>query len=427
MKACVLTVLGWAFVLGVVAGETQAQSTSFNYRGQLQQGGQPANGNFDLRFRAYSVLTGGSPAATAACADNVAVSNGQFSTNIDFGGAVLATWGQLYLEIDVRSDAGQTCGSGAGYVTLAPRQLLTPAPRAVHANTAWALAAPDGAPNPAVFVDNTGRIGIGTTTPQAGLHLVTPSTGEGARLQGLLSSESNQAWLGFNNSAGLRIGYVGDGSTGDNNIFLSSIGDVTLETTSGRVLNATNQGRVGIMTTTPQATLDVNGSIRVSPTDRWKSIHGAAFIPNQFNGDPAVDGRLNVIDNFNSPLNSGVIGYAGTFGPVDYTAPIELPDGAVIQELCVTGRDTNTTQNITITLYRTNISSGLIEQVINTFTPGSGDNITGCNTAALSPALANINNNAFVYALRARMSTNDNGTHTLNAVRVRYSVTSPLP
>lgn len=414
MKACVPAVLGWAFVLGVAAGETQAQSTSFNYRGQLQQGGQPASGNFDLRFRAYSVLTGGSPVATAACADNVAVSNGQFSTTIDFGGTILATSGQLYLEIDVRSDAGQTCGSGAGYVTLAPRQLLTPSPRAVHANTAWALAAPDGAPNPAVFVDNAGQVGIGTNSPLAVLDVRGPASSY-VRIDNLFGDvRANGGVDGF-------FGIVNEGpaTTGRTEV-LNGLGV--------RLFSIENSGRVAIGAL-PNATdrLFVNGSIGIPATSRWKSIHGAAFIPDTFNGDPATDGQLNVIDNFTSPLNSGVVGNASSFGPVDYTAPVEFPDGAVIQELCVTGRDTNLTTNLVVTLYRISISSGLVEQVVDTFTATNGDNVTGCSTGVFSPSLANINNNAFVYALRARMSTNSNGVHALKAVRVRYSVTSPLP
>jgi hypothetical protein len=89
----------------------------------------------------------------------------------------------------------------------------------------------------------TGNVSIGGTAPAAKLHI--KGAEEGIRIQGLATGNPNQAYLSFVDIAGTRIGYVGDGSTGDKNVFLNSdLGDVVLNTAAGRVLTATSSGDV---------------------------------------------------------------------------------------------------------------------------------------------------------------------------------------
>src|SRR5687768_1417813 len=61
-----------------------AQGTSFAYQGRLNDGTNPANGTYEILFRPFEVLTGGSELAPAH-PSSVAVSNGLFSTTMDFG------------------------------------------------------------------------------------------------------------------------------------------------------------------------------------------------------------------------------------------------------------------------------------------------------------------------------------------------------
>lgn len=106
-------------------------TTAFTYQGELGANGSPAQGVFDLRFSLYDSASGGLPLTGSLCADNIAISAGRFSVTLDFGGVF---GGQdRFLEIEVRSDAGQNCAVGGGYVTLSPRQRLTAAPNAVFA------------------------------------------------------------------------------------------------------------------------------------------------------------------------------------------------------------------------------------------------------------------------------------------------------
>ena len=67
---------------------------------------------------------------------------------------------------------------------------------------------------------STDAIGIGTTVPEAKLHI--NGSEEQVRVQGQATGNANVAYISFADSAGTRIGYVGDGSTADQNVFLQS-------------------------------------------------------------------------------------------------------------------------------------------------------------------------------------------------------------
>lgn len=104
-----------------------ALGTAFTFQGHLKQAGSAVNGTCDFQFALYDSGFGGAQVGSTVGSSSVAVANGLFSTQLDFGGGAFdgqARW----LETAVR------CPAGAGdYAALSPRQALTPAPYALHA------------------------------------------------------------------------------------------------------------------------------------------------------------------------------------------------------------------------------------------------------------------------------------------------------
>ncbi len=107
-----------------------AQGTAFTYQGKLNSGGNPAQGTFDLRFSIVDSPGGPNVIAGPITNATTSVSNGLFTVLLDFGPNVFAGFAR-WLEIGVRTN-----GSPAAYVTLSPRQQITPTPYAIYAPTA---------------------------------------------------------------------------------------------------------------------------------------------------------------------------------------------------------------------------------------------------------------------------------------------------
>jgi len=106
----------------------EAQSTAFTYQGQLQNGGNPANGLYDFQFALSNAPSGGSQVGFTVTNLAVGVTNGLFATTLDFG--TVFTGNPAWLAISVRSN-----GLGS-YVGLTPLQPVTPVPYAIFANAA---------------------------------------------------------------------------------------------------------------------------------------------------------------------------------------------------------------------------------------------------------------------------------------------------
>jgi hypothetical protein len=258
----------------VLGSAAHAQlTTAFTYQGRLKDNGQNANGLYDLEFKLFTAATGGTQLGPTSCANNVLVADGLFTATLDFG-QQYATPGQRFIEVAVRADSGLDCSNEAGFAALAPRSPLPAVPLAAHAHNAFALDLPNGSRPGAVTVDNAGKVGVGTTTPQATLHLVTP--GEGVRIQGAAPSSANEAWVRFLDSVGTPLGYVGDATLNDNAMYLwSNVGDVRLMNGAFVSLTAKPDGKVGIGTSIPTVALDVRGDIRLGPSGQFRALAGS--------------------------------------------------------------------------------------------------------------------------------------------------------
>jgi hypothetical protein len=104
-----------------------AVGMGFTYQGSLDDGGVPANGEYDIQFTLTDEL--GTVMAGPICMDNVMVIEGLFTVELDFGEQFYGDAREL--EMAVRSGGALgDCGSG-GYTTLSPRQKLNATPYAL--------------------------------------------------------------------------------------------------------------------------------------------------------------------------------------------------------------------------------------------------------------------------------------------------------
>jgi hypothetical protein len=79
-------------------------AASFNYHGNLQDGGKPADGSYDLELTLYPAAQGGRVIGGPLVVYKVPVHNGAFSTSVDFG-ALAQPNGASWLAVQVRKSA----------------------------------------------------------------------------------------------------------------------------------------------------------------------------------------------------------------------------------------------------------------------------------------------------------------------------------
>jgi len=102
-----------------------SQGTAFTYQGRLNNNGSPANGSYDIAFSLFNTSLAGSPIEGTVTNTAVAVTNGLFTTLVDFGNTYTGTSNWLQIAVS-------TNGANA-FSPLTPRQQLTPVPYAIFA------------------------------------------------------------------------------------------------------------------------------------------------------------------------------------------------------------------------------------------------------------------------------------------------------
>ena len=130
------------FALLVAPAHAQPLTDSFTYQGELVRGNQPANGTYEFVFALYTDQAGGSVVPHgSAFVPNIEVVDGRFTAFIDFKttNSVFSTSDTRWLEIRVR-EAGDVI-----FETLTPRQRISPAPAANHAQSATSAQSADQA------------------------------------------------------------------------------------------------------------------------------------------------------------------------------------------------------------------------------------------------------------------------------------------
>ena len=112
-------------VILVLSVATLAQTTAFNYQGRLTEGGNPANGAFQMQFKLFDSLGGAGQVGSTLNDVPVTATQGTFAVKLDFGANALSG-ANRWLEISVRHNSGES------YTTLAPREQIASSPYAVR-------------------------------------------------------------------------------------------------------------------------------------------------------------------------------------------------------------------------------------------------------------------------------------------------------
>lgn len=300
---------GWSLAFD---GPRQPQGigTAFTYQGKIEKDGAPLTGTADLRFSLWNHPTSsnsgnrtGSPFTRSA----VPVTDGLFTTSIDFGGATDDNSG-LWMDMEVASPPGSS------FESIGPRQRISPTPQAVRALVAgtaetfsvtsdarlgdktmflrsgtdtnhglgWFSTTkvfggltPDGPvlfgyaggvlgtkdnanERPVLRWTNTSRVAVGFLTPNAPpaarMHVQSDNTND----LGLLVSSFGAGW-----GSGIRLENTSGGartygmySASDGNWYFAD------QTATATRMLINSAGRIGVGTTSPDQSLDVVGGIR---------------------------------------------------------------------------------------------------------------------------------------------------------------------
>jgi hypothetical protein len=145
----VLTVLS---VLTFPSSTALGQGTAFTYQGQLSNGTNPVTGLYTFKIDLFNAATGGATIGGPITNAAVPVTNGLFTTLIDFGTGVF-TGSSNWLHIQVVTNGG------TAFSSLLPRVQVTPTPYAIYAETASAAGLSGTVPLselPSVVVTNGG-------------------------------------------------------------------------------------------------------------------------------------------------------------------------------------------------------------------------------------------------------------------------------
>ncbi len=207
---------GIACLLG--SFQLRAQITAFSYQGTLSNGGQPANGAFEMQFLLFNAETGGGQIGSTATVNPVTVANGLFHTSLDFGAGAF-DGSSRWLEIQLRP-----AGSSDAFTVLSPRQTVGAAPYALFALTP---AGPQGAKGDTGATGPAGPQGLkgdtGATGPQGNMGAQGPQG-----IQGLTGPTGPQGPKGDPGSADA-WGHSGNSGLSEGVHFIGTTDAIPLE------------------------------------------------------------------------------------------------------------------------------------------------------------------------------------------------------
>jgi Phage Tail Collar Domain len=176
------------------------------------------------------------------------------------------------------------------------------------------------------ILNTNGNVGIGTATPTEKLHVVNRCI----KLDGDANTVANASYLMFGLNNSTNIGYVGDGASGDNNMYLYSFNnDVRLgtgATSSAKnsiYLDQSGNTGVGVMPAATSAKLDITSTTSGFAMPRMTSAQRKAIV-SPIDGLQVYDTNLKGIYIYDGTKWDCVSVPAGSVG---YFANATAPNG----------------------------------------------------------------------------------------------------
>jgi hypothetical protein len=393
----------------------QSLTTSFPYQGELSESASPANGTYDLQFRALSAATGGTQVGPTLCADDVVVENGRFTTSLDFGGIFGGQ--RLFLEISVRSGATGTCASTAGSTTLSPRQEKTATPYATYAVSAAQASTLGGQPRS--FFQNASNLTTGTISNARLSSNIVRFSSTGVFAQGTSVGASGVTLVdgGQIPTASFRLVNGVPTLLSDTAEPVPDQGLSLATAAAPSALFIEPDGDIGIGTLAPAARLHVAGNVRIDGTITHQPVLKSIVLP----ASAFVPSNSTMAYVLTPPLASTIRPTNTTVSGV-FFAPVSLPAGAHITELAVSVINTSLSA-FTVELVQQEFGS--IAPFIVATVPLSGA-VQGVQTASQPLSIVVPDNTAYFARLGLQGFSSASGTtQELASVRLSYTIATP--